>query len=167
MPGRLWCSTGTAVYNAGGGRDVLIIAPDQPLHNPEAVARRPGQLTEEDKQTLLSQGVSPEGQDDLAIVKARCEVDKRHRIVGVKSGQLSREEVMGSISHLLTTTKNDGGIYYYLGLRLEMFRGEERRVVAIRHMQSAAKNLKPCTLIKQPNTLCACEAHSETPKYKL
>ena len=60
MPQRLWRSTGTIKYNAGGGRDVLIIAPDQPLHNPEAVARRPGQLTEEDKQTLLSQGVSPD-----------------------------------------------------------------------------------------------------------
>ena len=74
------------------------------------MARRPGQLTEEDKQTLLSQGVSPEGQDDLAIVRARCERYKSFRIVGVKSGQLSREEVMESIRHLLTTTKNDGGM---------------------------------------------------------
>ena len=115
MSGRLWYETGTIVYGIGGGRDVLIIAPDQPLHNPEAVARRPGQLTEEDKQTLLSQGVSPEGQSDLAIVKARCELDKEIRIVGVKSGQLSREEVMESIRHLLTTTKNDGGMYYYQG----------------------------------------------------
>ena len=104
------------------------------------MARRPGQLTEEDKQTLLSQGVSPEGQDDLAIVKARCEVDKRFRIVGVKSGQLSREEVMESIRHLLTTTKNDGGIYYYSGLHLEMFpRGEKSN---IRHMQGPAKKFK-------------------------
>ena len=54
--------------------------------------------------------MSPEGQDDLAIVKARCEVDKECAIVGVKSGQLSQEEVMESIRHLLTTTKNDGGI---------------------------------------------------------
>ena len=141
-PGRLWCTTGTTDYSVLGGRDVLIIAPDQPLHNPKAVARRPGQLTEEDKQTLLSQGVSPEGQDDLAIVKARCEVDKRFRIVGVKSGQLSREEVMESIRHLLTTTKNDGGIYYYSGLHLEMFRRGEKS--NIRHMRSAAKKLKPC-----------------------
>ena len=125
MPGRLWRSTGTTAYGIGGGRDVLIIASDQPLHNPEVVARRPGQLTEEDKQTLLSQGVSPEGQDDLAVVKARCEVDKEIRVVGVKSGQLSREEVMESIRQLLTTTKNDGGKYYYSGFHLEIFRGEE------------------------------------------
>ena len=110
MPGRLWYETGTMVYGVHGGRDVLIIAPDQPLHNPEAVARRPGQLTEEDKQTLLSQGVSPEGQDEQAVVRARCEVDKRYRVVEVKSGQLSQEEVMESIRQLFTTTKNDGGM---------------------------------------------------------
>ena len=121
MPGRLWRSTGTMVYGVGGGRDVLIIAPDQTHHNPEAVARRPGQLTEEDKQTLQSQGVSPEGQSDLAIVKSRHQLDKRQKIVGVKSGQLSRDEVMESIRHLLTTTKNDGGKYYWF--HLEMSRG--------------------------------------------
>ena len=49
IPSRLWYSTGTIDYGAGGGRDVLIIAPDLPLPHPEAVARRPGQLTEEDK----------------------------------------------------------------------------------------------------------------------
>ena len=116
MPGRLWYKTGITAYGIGGGRDVLIIAPDKPLHNPEAVARRPGQLTQEDKQTLLSQGVSPEGQDEVAILKARCELHKGLRIVGVKSGQLSREEVMESIRRLLTTTKNDGGkiFSYYL-----------------------------------------------------
>ena len=113
VPGRLWYETGTTLYNIHGGRDVLIIAPDLPLHNPEAVARRPGQLTEEDKQTLLSQRVSPEGQDELDIVKARYQLDKRCKIVGVRSGQLSREEVMKSIRHLFTTTKNDGGISYY------------------------------------------------------
>ena len=110
MPGRLWRSTGTTRYGVGGGRDVLIIAPDQPLHNPEAVERRPGQLTEEDKQTLLSQGVFPEGQDEQVVVRARCEVDKRYRVVGAKSGQLSQEEVMESIRQLFTTTKNDGGM---------------------------------------------------------
>ena len=147
MPGRLWCSTGTTRYGVGGGRDVLIIASDQPLHNPKAVARRPGQLTEDDKQTLLSQGVSPEGQDELAIVKARCEVDKRYRIVGVKSGQLSREEVMESIRHLIATTRNDGGIYYYSGFHLDMLRRGEKS--NIRHMRSAAKKLSTNPLCLQ------------------
>ena len=146
-PGRLWCETGTTAYSVLGERDALIIAPALPLHNSEAVARRPGQLTEEDKQTLLSQGVSPEGQDDLAIVKARCQLDKEIRIVGVKSGQLSREEVMESISHVLTTTKNDGGNYYYSGFHLDMFRRGEKS--NIRHMQSAAKKLSTNPLCLQ------------------
>ena len=111
-PERLWYRTGKVDSKVKGGRDILIIASDLPLCNPEAVARRPGQLTEEDKQKLLRQGVSPEGQDDIAVVKARCELDdKRLSIVGVKSGQLSREKVMESIRHLLTTTKNGGGRY--------------------------------------------------------
>ena len=146
-PGRLWYETGTTCYSVLGGRDALIIAPVLPLHNSEAVARRPGQLTEDDKQALLSQGVSPEGQDDLAIVKARCQLDKEIRIVGVKSGQLSREEVMESIRHLIATTRNDGGIYYYSGFHLDMLRRGEKS--NIRHMRSAAKKLSTNPLCLQ------------------
>ena len=75
------------------------------------MARRPGQLTEEDKIELQSQGVPPDCHDELAIIKARIELDKRHKIVGVKSGQsLSREEVIESTGHLLNITQNDGGM---------------------------------------------------------
>lgn len=110
MPSTLWQSTGTTRYGAGGGRDVLIIVSDLPLSDSEAVARRPGQLTKEDKQSLQNQGVSPDCQDELTIVKERHDLDKRFRIVGVKLGQpLSRGEVIKSISNLLTTTQNDGG----------------------------------------------------------
>ena len=78
--------------------------------NPEAVTRRPGQLTEEDKQRLQNQGVPPDCKDDLAIAMERCKLDKRCRIVGIKSGKaLSQVEVMKSIAHLLTSTRNDGG----------------------------------------------------------
>ena len=115
LPSRLWYKTGTTNYGIGGDRDVLLIASDLPHHQSEAVARRPGQLTEEDKQKLLNQGVSPYGQDEAAIVKARYELDRGCKIVGVMSGQLSREEVLKSIRHSLTTTQNDGGkIHCYL-----------------------------------------------------
>lgn len=110
MPSRLWYRTDTTKYSVHGGRDILIIVSDRPLTQAEAVARRPGQLTEEDKLKLQSQGVPPECQDDLAIVKARFELDKRCKIVGVMSGQLlSGEAVKKSIESTLTTTKNDGG----------------------------------------------------------
>ena len=98
------------MYAVGGGRDVLIIAPDLSLPHPKAVARRPGQLTQKDKLKLLSQGVSPECQDEVAIVRARHELDKNQKIIGVKSRKpLSQKEILKSIEDLLLTTKNDGG----------------------------------------------------------
>ena len=110
---RLWYRTavGTVNYNsAGGGRDVLIIVSDPPLPYPEAVARKSGELTKEDQQRLQNQGMPPDCQDELAIAKERCKLDKTCRVVGVKSGNsLSREEVIKSIRQLLTTTQNDGG----------------------------------------------------------
>ena len=110
VPSRLWRSTPRIVYNAAGRRDVLIIAPDLPLPHPEAVARRPGQLTEEDKLKLQSQGVPPDCHDELDIVTERWKMDKRYKIIGVKSGQsLSRDSVIENIAYLLNSTQNDGG----------------------------------------------------------
>ena len=98
------------MYNAAGSRDVLILAPDLFLPYPEAMARRPGQLTEEDKLKLQSQGVTIDCQDELDIMKARYGLDKRHKVVEVKSREsLSREQVIKSIEYLLNTTQNDGG----------------------------------------------------------
>ena len=69
--------------------------------------RRPGQLIQEDKLKLQSQGLC---QGELAIVKARYELAPGCKIVEVKSGQsLSREEVVQCIDHHLNTTQNDGG----------------------------------------------------------
>ena len=112
MPHKLWSTRGTIIYNAGGGRDVLILAPDLSLSHPEAVARRHGQPTEEDKLKLLSQGLPPDCHDEVAIVKARCELDMRYRIVDIKSGpSIFCKDVLKCISHLLMTTQTDGGTY--------------------------------------------------------
>ena len=74
------------------------------------MARRPGQLTEEDKLKLQSQGLPHDCHDELAIVKARYEQAPGNKIVEIKSGQsLSREEVIESIDHHLHITQNDGG----------------------------------------------------------
>ena len=83
------------------------------------MARRPGQLTEEDKLKLQSQGLPPDCQDELEVVEARCKLDKRLDVVEIKSGQnLSREEVVESVANLLRTTQMDGGILgYYFNLR--------------------------------------------------
>ena len=100
------------VYNANGGRDVLILAPDPSFPHPEAVPRprRPGKLTQEEELELQRQGVPPDCQDEISITRARHDLDKRHKIIEVRSGKsLLREEVIESIAYLLSTTQNDGG----------------------------------------------------------
>ena len=115
MRSRLWYRTGTTDYGAGGGRDVLIIAPDLSLPHPEAVARRPGQLTEEDKLEPQSQGLPLDCQDELATLQARYDLDKQYRIVGIKLGQSQLcEEILKSIRVLLKKTQNNGGKYSLL-----------------------------------------------------
>ena len=110
VPGRLWHKTAVIRYAAGGGRDILILAPDLSLPHPEAVARRPGQLTQEDKLWLLNQGLPPEAQNELDIIKARYRQDKDCSVVKIKSRwSISYKEVLGSIENLLNTTENDGG----------------------------------------------------------
>ena len=74
------------------------------------MARRPGQITGKDKQKLLSQGLTIDCQDELDIMIARYELDKRYKIVEVKSKQFSsRKEVIERTAYLLNTTQNDGG----------------------------------------------------------
>ena len=97
-------------YNAIGGREFLILAPDLSLPHPEAVPRRPGQLTQEDKLKLQSQGLPPDlCHNELAIAKARYELDKMCKIVEVKSGKLLSQEIVENIAHVFNTTQNDGG----------------------------------------------------------
>ena len=97
-------------HNAAGGREVVILAPDLSLPHPEAVARRPGHLTEEDKLKLQRQGVTTDCQNELDIMKAKYELGKAYTVVEVKSGQsLLQKEVLDIIDHLLITTQNDGG----------------------------------------------------------
>ena len=97
-------------HNAAGGREVVILAPDLSLPHSEAVARRPGHLTEEDKLKLQRQGVTTDCQNELDIMKAKYELGKAYTVVEVKSGQsLLQKEVLDIIDHLLITTQNDGG----------------------------------------------------------
>ena len=94
----------------GVGSDVLILFSDLPLHNPEVVPRRSSELTKEDKLKLQSLGL-PDCQDELAIIEAQIKLQENLKVVGVKSGKLSRGEVIECIRHLLTETKKDGGTH--------------------------------------------------------
>ena len=112
-----WYDTGSLAYGAQGRRDVLIVECDQPLSqsDPEVVPRRPGHLTDNDIKKLKSQEVASDELDEATIIKKRYEKDKRRDLFKVLKSetehQLSRETVMGSITQLFETTKNDGGMY--------------------------------------------------------
>ena len=96
----MWRKTAFIRYNAAGGRDVLVLAPDLSLPHHEAVARRPGQLTQEDKLKLLNQGLPPEAQNELDIIKARYKLGKDNSVVAVKSGwSILYKEVLGSLDY--------------------------------------------------------------------
>ena len=79
------------------------------------MARRPGQLTQEDQLKLLNQGLPPEAQNELDIIMTRCTLAKDFSIVEVNLGwSVSYKKVLGSIEHILNTTKNDGGKFLIL-----------------------------------------------------
>ena len=100
-------------HSVGGRRDILIMSCDlhAPHKYPEVVPRWSFKLTAEYKSALQNQGVPSNCQDELDIVKARFELDKRYEIIEVKSRKILQGEVMDCIRHILTTTKNDGGTY--------------------------------------------------------
>ena len=110
IPSSLWYSTNSTGYEVGGGRDVLILAPDLSLPHPEAVPRRPGQLTQEDRLKLQSQGLPPDCQCELDIVKGRYELDSNLMITEIMFRHLlTKKQVTQHIEQLLNTTQNDGG----------------------------------------------------------
>lgn len=108
-----WKSTGIMQYGPRGGRDVLLIVSDLPLPDPEAVARRSGQLTEEDREKLENQGITCNCEEDWSISRERYRLMKDSSIVGIeknKSGNpLCRKVAMKAIERLLNNTDNDGG----------------------------------------------------------
>ena len=66
--------------------------------------------TEDIRLELQSQGL-PDFQDELAIIEAKFKLDESFKVVGIKSGKVSRGEVIECTRRLLTETKNDGGMH--------------------------------------------------------
>ena len=93
------------------GRDVLLVASDKSVTHLEAVARRMGKLMKEDVQKLQNQGVHHGCLDEIDIIKERLKLDRNFKIIDIKfGGSLSREDIIQNIVHLLSTTRNEGGI---------------------------------------------------------
>jgi hypothetical protein len=113
--------SGKVTYGAAGPRDVLLIVSEggdeSPLpSHPDVVRRRPAiELTEEVRGKLENQGIPRQHQhDELAIIRARYELDKNRVFHGVEMTQpggerLTRERVLKQIAILMNNHDNSRG----------------------------------------------------------
>ena len=101
-------------YGAFGPRDVLIIKSSECLEGPEIVPRKKGELTQEDKDRLSSQGIPSEcWDDDAKLMRARrCKEEVRFNIVAVEDGPgMTVLYVLEKITSLLKNTRMPGGMF--------------------------------------------------------
>ena len=116
-----WEKPSTLTYGAYGKRHVLIICSEVGLRGPgclEAVPRRSGRLTEEDKEKLRSEKVCLDPRDDeTAIVRKRYVLDTKKFIFKIlQSGEehiFSRQDAYDIIAALMNNTEHDGGVWLY------------------------------------------------------
>ncbi len=107
--------SGKVTYGAGGDGDVLIIVTED-VSGPDVVQRREAiELTEKWRGKLESQGIAWEHQtDDLSIVKARYNLDKKETITGLVMSRpggerLTRERVLKHINTLMQNYSDKAG----------------------------------------------------------
>ena len=96
---------GVKTFAAHGARDVLILVSTASVGD-DVVARKDGELTQQDKQRLTSEGI-PEGcwEDDAMIVEKRYLNDSTHKSVNVENcHQMKKQYVLEKITSLLNNT---------------------------------------------------------------
>ncbi len=118
-PGPQWRSYG-GKWEAGGEREAFLLvstgeaAPDG---NPDVIPLQgAGELTEEDRRNLESQGVptDPAFCDDISIVRDRISLDPRYQLsreeIGRTGRELTRGYVLRQLEVFLNSVKKPGGI---------------------------------------------------------
>ena len=82
-----------------GDRDVIIVASfgEAAARIAGVVPHSPHEPTEEDKRSMVDQGLSPECTDDISILQARLRLDKRHEMVEMLVSDSGRELSSGHI----------------------------------------------------------------------
>ena len=96
---------GVKTFAADGARDVLILV-STASKGDDVVARNDGELTQQDKQRLTSEGI-PEGcwEDDAMIVEKRYLKDSTHKSVNVENcHQMKKQYFLEKITSLLNNT---------------------------------------------------------------
>ena len=97
-------------YASYGARDVLILVSTTP-EGGDVTARKNGELTQQDKERLISEGI-PEDcwEDDAMIMKERYLKDSTHKSVNVEDcHQMKRQYVLEKITSLLINSTMPGG----------------------------------------------------------
>ncbi len=116
-PGPHWDFFSTC-WLAGGEREAFLLvstgdaAPDG---NPDVIPLQgAGELTEEDRRKLDSQGVPPDCRDDVSIVRARitlspiCQLSREE--VSMTGRELTRGYVVGQLEEFFNSVEKPGGI---------------------------------------------------------
>ena len=114
------------VWSVGGERaDFLLasIGEEVPDGNAEVVPLQgAGELSEEDRRKLDSQGVPRDCCDDLSIVRARIALDANHQLskeeVSTTGRELTRGYVLGQLEEFLNCVEKPGGITTTYGLQI-------------------------------------------------
>ncbi len=116
-PGPHWDFFSTC-WLAGGEREAFLLvstgeaAPDG---NPDVIPLQgAGELTEEDRRKLDSQGVPPDSRDDVSIVRARFNLDPDLELsreeVSMAGRELTRGYVIGQLEDFFNSVEKPGGI---------------------------------------------------------
>ncbi len=116
-PGPHWDFFSTC-WLAGGEREAFLLvstgeaAPDG---NPDVIpVQGAGELTEEDRRKLDSQGVPPDCRDDVSIVRARitlsptCQLSREE--VSMAGRELTHGYVVGKLEEFFNNVEKPGGI---------------------------------------------------------
>ena len=101
---------GNKKYGACGSRDVLILV-SRESEGPDIVPRKNGELTQEDKDRLTSEGIPPEcWEDDVKLMEARYLKDSDFPSVTIENiPHMKKEHALDKISTLLNNTTQLGG----------------------------------------------------------
>ena len=102
---------GMKSYGAYGPRDVLILKGSESLEGPDIVARKKGELTQEDRDRMDSEGIPLEcWEDEALLVRARYDKDSRYKKITLIEGDLlETEDILDAIRTIFKQTSQPGG----------------------------------------------------------
>ena len=100
---------GNKTYGAGGSRDVLILV-SRESEGPDIVPRKNGELTQEDKYRLTSEGIPSDcWEDDVKLMEARYLKNSDTSVIVADTPHMKKEHALNKISTLLNNTTQPGG----------------------------------------------------------